>query len=147
MPITLAELQQIIADVWLFSLGMQVEPDTSDEPLGTDTLAARVRISGPWEGTLILRCHPASARRWAEAMLELNSGGLSDEAVNDALGELANMVAGNVKGLLAGDSRLSLPIVSVWYLPEAPRTGRVVAAARVKSGDDILHAFLLSSAA
>ena len=37
---------------------------------------------------------------------------LGDEEVLDALGEVANMVGGNVKGMIDADCKLSLPTVA-----------------------------------
>jgi chemotaxis protein CheX len=44
-------------------------------------------------------------------MLDLQQGAASPDDVRDALGELANMVGGNIKGLLPGPTQLSLPLV------------------------------------
>lgn len=144
MPITSAELTQIILDVWNCTLGMPLHPVAPDKGLGQGALAARVRISGLWEVTLILRCRREAAARWAATMFNRGTSETSPEDVRDALGELANMVAGNVKGILAGESRLSLPVVGEWYLPEAPRSGHVVASVHLAGDEDPVHVFLLA---
>ena len=49
----------------------------------------------------------------AEAMFAADPGSLSADEVSDALGELTNMVAGNVKALLPESCAISLPTVAL----------------------------------
>ncbi len=75
------------------------------------TVAGCVQITGPWEGTVAIHCGADTARRAAGIMFGLSpeETGLSD--VQDAMGELANMVGGNLKGLMPEGCQLSLPTV------------------------------------
>ncbi len=52
------------------------------------------------------------AQAAAEAMFDADPGSLSEQEVSDALGELTNMVGGNIKSLVPAPSKLSLPSVS-----------------------------------
>jgi chemotaxis protein CheX len=72
-------------------------------------LAGWVEISGAWSATVVLRCDEGFAQACAAIMLGEDDCG--DDATRDALGELTNMVAGNLKSLLPAPSRLSLPSV------------------------------------
>ena len=77
-----------------------------------DPVHAWVDIVGPtsWR-TLVVTARP-TADRIARALLQLDDGetvGLDD--VRDALGEVANVVGGNLKGMLDGGSSLTLPVV------------------------------------
>lgn len=122
MTLGTRELQQITGDVFALVLELPVMEET-DAPLGGDTVAARVGIDGAWRGTLVLRVGPALGRRLAAAMFERDVTAITDEDLRDAVGELGNMIAGNVKGLLAGEATLTLPTVGPWHPPEAPRGG------------------------
>ena len=105
----------------------------------------RYAVKSPEPGeSLILRCRREAAARWAASMFNRSANETSQEDVRDALGELANMVAGNVKGILAGESRLSLPVVGEWYQPEGPRSGHIVASVHLSGGEDPVHVFLLA---
>jgi CheY-specific phosphatase CheX len=53
----------------------------------------------------------ALARALADQMFQTNEPLTLDE-VRDALGEFTNMIAGNVKALFPGPSRISLPAVA-----------------------------------
>ena len=77
-----------------------------------DPVHAWVDIVGPtsWR-TLVVTARP-TADRIARALLQLGDDetvGLDD--VRDALGEVANVVGGNLKGMLDGGSSLTLPVV------------------------------------
>ncbi|MES2305348.1 MAG: chemotaxis protein CheX [Gemmatimonadota bacterium] len=142
MSLGLHELQQITLDVWETFLGVRPE-EVAPRPLGAGTLAARVRISGAWDGTVVLRMPSALARRVGEEMFAKPAEVLSDEELRDAVGEIGNMVAGNLKGLLAEEARLSLPTVAEWYLPEEPRNGIVIATIDLSAFEEQFRVLLL----
>jgi chemotaxis protein CheX len=49
----------------------------------------------------------------AAAMFGLSAVELTDAEVTDAVGELTNIIGGNIKSLLPGPSRLSMPVVTI----------------------------------
>lgn len=105
-------LQGIIEFVWSTLLAEELsarEPAPID-----DAVYAAISIGGQWTATLEVRVSQQLARRFAAQLLDLDAAELLEEDVDDALGELANVVGGNVKGLLddGGAATLSLPIVS-----------------------------------
>ena len=71
-----------------------------------------MHISGAWDGSVFVEATKAHAESAAEAMFASEAGTLSREEVGDALGELTNMVGGNVKGLLGVTTKLSLPSIA-----------------------------------
>jgi chemotaxis protein CheX len=84
---------------------------TSSSP-GTRTFTGCVQITGAWEGAVTVHCSEALARQLTAAMFMVDPGDTTPEEVSDALGELANMVGGNVKALLPDPCRISLPAVA-----------------------------------
>jgi chemotaxis protein CheX len=54
-----------------------------------------------------------AARNAAGALLGIDLGDVTGEDVTDALGELANIIGGNVKSLMPDPSALSLPVVLI----------------------------------
>lgn len=74
------------------------------EPVG-----ARIRISGGWDGVVVLRMSRAFAEQLAQRLFLLSEGAVVDADVLDVLGEVVNIVGGNVKALLPGENQLSLP--------------------------------------
>jgi chemotaxis protein CheX len=111
--ITAERIAEIARDIWgsFLSLELVQLPDT-DEPLGGETLTGIVHISGAWDGSVFVEATKAHAESAAEAMFAAEPGTLSREEVGDALGELTNMVGGNVKGLLGVTTKLSLPSIA-----------------------------------
>ena len=100
--------------IWKSVLGLDLELATRDL-IGQDTdqtLSAQVQISGAWEGVVTLQCPCSVAQQAAASIFHIDIDSVSDADVKDAVGELSNMVSGNIKALLPEPSRLALPIVS-----------------------------------
>jgi hypothetical protein len=80
--------------------------------LPDDVVSSWVDMTGPWTGTVILTTGRETAADLTRALLaETAPEPLEDEDIADALGEMANVVGGNVKASLSGPSVLSLPHV------------------------------------
>lgn len=74
-------------------------------------LTGRVEIAGSFDGAVELTCSLPAARGIAAAMFATAKEDLDELAVADAIGELANIVGGGLKSLLAPPTSLSLPQV------------------------------------
>ena len=80
--------------------------------LPDDALSSWVEIVGPWTGAVVLTCGRSTAEELSRALLKEHAPPvLEPEDIEDALGELANVVGGNVKAVLPGPSVLGLPEV------------------------------------
>lgn len=78
---------------------------------GAHTMVGCVQITGTWCGAVLVQCSPEFAAKAARIIFASEgTGGEDDE--RDALGELTNMIAGNLKALLPSPSFLALPTVS-----------------------------------
>jgi chemotaxis protein CheX len=76
-----------------------------------DALAAAVSVTGAWRGHVVVACSDAASHHVAAALLGVPAGEVTPADVTDALGELANVIGGNVKALLPESCALSLPYV------------------------------------
>lgn len=76
-------------------------------------VTASVSVTGAWRGHVLISCSDAAARHVAAALLGIDFDDVAEEDIADALGELANIIGGNVKSLLPEPSALSLPHVHV----------------------------------
>jgi chemotaxis protein CheX len=76
-------------------------------------VSASVSVTGAWRGHVVVRCSAAAARNAAAALLGVELEDVTPDDVTDALGELANIIGGNVKSLLAEPCALSLPHVLI----------------------------------
>jgi chemotaxis protein CheX len=78
--------------------------------LPADAVSAWVDVVGPWTGAVVLTCARSTAEQLSRELLKEHAPSvLDDEDIEDGLGELANVVGGNVKAVLPGPSVLGLP--------------------------------------
>jgi len=78
-----------------------------------ETLTAMVGLAGSHTGILAIHCPKTLALRITSNMLGMEVADIDDD-VNDAMGEIANMVGGDVKHIFSpkgGDINLSIPTV------------------------------------
>lgn len=106
-----SSLREVTDFVWGTLLRTDIAPTRPDAHAPRGGYVGRVRITGSWEGALTLACTGPLARRAAGALFDMPPGEVTDGDVADALGEITNVMSGNVKALLPAPSRLSLPDV------------------------------------
>ncbi len=105
-------IRELTRTVWTTVLGLEAEDAPSaGEPLEHE-ITSSVDISGGWAGTVSISFSDALGRRLTTAMLQCTEEEATPAVVSDAIGELANVIGGNVKAMLPGPSKLSLPRVS-----------------------------------
>jgi chemotaxis protein CheX len=83
--------------------------------LDGDIVCSSISIGGPWSATVLLFCRRELADRCTSTVLGLEPSELADEDVHDIMGELANIIGGNLKGIVSDPDHtwtLSLPVVS-----------------------------------
>lgn len=108
------DIIQIVQTIWTSILNLSIEAlplDTEFEAVSGRSFTACVQMTGDFEGATLLYCSSRLALELTSIMFEEKPEDLSIEDLQDALGELTNMIAGNIKPLLPGHSRLSLPSV------------------------------------
>lgn len=107
-----ATIEAIAGEAWIALVGEDEVLVPLPEPLPVDVLSAWVDVVGPWTGTVVLTTGVDTAARLTRALLaEAAPEVLEQEDVDDAFGEIANVVGGNVKAALPGTHALSLPQV------------------------------------
>jgi chemotaxis protein CheX len=106
----LAEMVELIWASYLDPEGLRPLVPTGDETQPCEVHAS-VSISGAWTGHLVYASSALGARRAAAAFLAVSPAEVSPADVSDVLGELANIVGGNVKAMLPPGCLLSLPRV------------------------------------
>ena len=74
-------------------------------------VSASVSVTGAWRGHVVLSCSATASKNAAAALLGVEFDEVTTEDIADALGELANIIGGNVKSLLPEPCALSLPHV------------------------------------
>lgn len=112
---SLGDLQAVVAQIWSAYLdvdgngGLTVVPDTS----ARIPVTASVPMRGAFTGHVAVATTATSARRVASLMLELEPTSVHEDDVIDAVGELANIIAGNVKALLPQPTTSGIPSVTL----------------------------------
>lgn len=92
-----------------------VDREPLTEPVITfhDTITSMVGLAGSYSGILAIHCPKNLALKITSSMLGMEVTDIDDD-VNDAMGEIANMVGGDVKHIFSpkgSDINLSIPTV------------------------------------
>jgi chemotaxis protein CheX len=107
------DLAEVVEQVWVSYLdpeGLNPLIPTRDETQPSEVHSS-VSITGSWNGHIVYASSIVAARTAAAAFLAVEPDEVSQEDVSDVLGELANIVGGNVKAMLPPGAMLSLPQV------------------------------------
>jgi len=112
------ETARIVEDVFRTMLGLDVSlSDVSGSPtaasLAAGSLTSTVQFVGEWKGAVLLQCSSEQAIAFTTCLMPSLKPSQVDEDVRDSLGELANMVGGNLKSVLPPGVVLSMPSVVV----------------------------------
>lgn len=109
--------QQLIPrtqEVWSSMLGLDLQSAT-DAPLpmtaGQPRWSGCIALSGDIRGAVTVSCLEPMARQAAASMFGMDLDEASATEIQDAIGELANMVGGQTKTILGGTCTLGLPVV------------------------------------
>lgn len=111
---------EIVADLvslaWQTFVGSELVPVEAAGPADPDrVVCSSISIGGPWSATVLFHCSRHLAVVGAAAVLGMEPDELEEADMLDIIGELANIIGGNVKGFVSdADSEwsLSLPVVS-----------------------------------
>ncbi|HET7690405.1 MAG TPA: chemotaxis protein CheX [Nocardioidaceae bacterium] len=105
------DVLSIAGEVWTSFIG----PDEPLVPAGEEAFpvawSGAVSVTGDWSGMVVVEMPEHCAVAATSRMLMIDEPSQAD--VSDAVGELVNMVGGNVKCLLFGENSLSLPVVAL----------------------------------
>ncbi len=119
MDITEDILHQLGLDVCDSMIGIPVQPDAPSAEAGR-WFSASVTIQGLHRETLEVIADEQLAAVIARAIFPVPTNEMPSQSdMFDALGEIANQIGGNLKGIAGGEADLSLPSVRVLAAPEA----------------------------
>jgi len=102
---------QTVEAVFLAMMDLEVSPGKTPLAPSRDQLTSAVQLSGLWNGALLFECDRRQACQFTGRFLSMDPPGVVTEDVRDVLGELANMIGGNIKSAVAAGLSLSLPWV------------------------------------
>ena len=110
---------EVVADLvsmaWQTFVGSELEIVEAVPAAEQPIMCSSISIGGPWSATVVLYFSRAIAFSGTATVLGMEPDELDEADVRDIIGELANIVGGNVKGFVSdadSDWSLSLPVVS-----------------------------------
>ena len=96
----------------MLGLDLQVSNDPMPLPAaGVSRWSGCIALSGEWRGAVTVSCLEPMAKLAAGSMFGMEPADASAAEIQDAIGELANMVGGQTKMILGGTCSLGLPVV------------------------------------
>jgi chemotaxis protein CheX len=104
-------LAQIVGSVFETMLSLEVTECGTPWFSGADRMTSALHLAGDWNGAVLFECDRRQACRFAGRFLSMDPPDAVDDVVRDVLGELANMIGGNLKCVLTPGIRLSMPSV------------------------------------
>jgi chemotaxis protein CheX len=105
-------LNQIVETVFSTMMDLEVVPGDSPHVAAPERMTSFVQMTGEdCNATVLVECSQRQACEFAGRILATDPPGDVDSDVCDMLGELANMIGGNLKSGLAAGVRLSMPTV------------------------------------
>jgi chemotaxis protein CheX len=105
------DVDQIVETVFSTMVGVDLEKTGIASTAPAGLMTAAVYLAGGWEGAILVQCFPRQACEFAGGFLGLPPPRAVTDDVRDVLGELANMIAGNLKCILRPGIKLSVPSV------------------------------------
>lgn len=130
-----AQLSQKIARIGTTVMNefLKIPVQNEQHPGSALPRGAAITISGGWKGSVTVSSSDDLSRRIAASMFRKDDDSVDIRDINDALTELTNIIAGNIKAILPGPSQLSLP-VSLESVPEANQGALLVELKDDKAG-------------
>lgn len=107
------ELTPRSIDVWQSMLGLSLQPDVDPAVAisGHRRWSGCIALSGEWRGAVTVSCIDPLARVMTGAMFGIEPADATDAEIQDAIGEMANMLGGQTKLVLGDRCVLGLPVV------------------------------------
>ena len=102
---------QVVGMVFQTMLGLEIGPYAGPRSGHPNMVTAAVYFAGEWYGAILLECTRKQACDFARLLMSIEPPETVNDDVRDALGELANMLAGNLKSVLPPGVVLSMPSV------------------------------------
>lgn len=109
MQIEDVDVRHLVENVFAATLGMKVAAAAPARDAAPLPHAARITITGAWNGSVLLAASERLLRATVGAMCGVTADAATAADLEDALLELANQVGGCVKALFPEQCQLGLP--------------------------------------
>ncbi len=102
---------QIVQNVFETMLRYQIQESSDDYRPQTNVVTSAIFFAGAWKGAVVLECSEDQARFFTECLMDIPQPVYMDDDTRDAMGEVINMIGGNMKSVLPPGVSLSMPSV------------------------------------
>lgn len=109
LQVAIDDLRAVVDAVLTATFGLTAVEGPA--PVDVPMISSLVGIAGSWNGAVLVGCTLPLARRLASSMFGVPDAELTQDHLEDTMGEMANMVGGNVKAIIPPSNSLSLPTV------------------------------------
>jgi len=92
-------------------LDLEIAPTSVDQWGCVGPIIGIIHLSGGWDGFVLTGFEPSLAEAVAAHIMAAPDNPLSEDEVRDAVGEIANILAGNLKFLIPTWTQMSIPAV------------------------------------
>jgi chemotaxis protein CheX len=92
-------------------LGLEVQPGDADLLPEGEMITGAVYYAGAWKGAVLLQCNRRQACEFTARLMGIPQPREFDDDVRDAVGEITNIIGGNLKPILPRGIALSMPSV------------------------------------
>lgn len=106
-----APVAAVVHDVFETMLNYQVGQSREDYEERTEIITAAIFFAGTRQGAVILECTHPQALFFAGRLMNIPAPDAIDDDTRDCLGEIINMIGGNLKSVLLPGVGLSMPSV------------------------------------
>ncbi len=105
------DLEHVVETVFATMLGLELQPAAGPPARAEKMITAAVHYAGAWRGAILLECSREQLERFAARLTGLALEEIDEEDARDAIGEVVNMIGGNMKSILTPGVALSVPTV------------------------------------
>jgi len=102
---------QIVHDVFETMLRYEIHESSDDYNARTNVVTSAIFLAGAWKGAVIVECSEDQARLFTGRLMGIPKPAHMDDDTRDAMGEVVNMIGGNLKSVLPPGVSLSIPSV------------------------------------
>ena len=103
--------QQAVRQLFQSMLDLDVAPTSLDRWGCVGPIIGVIHLSGGWDGFVLTGFEPSLADVVASQMMAQPGVPVSEDELRDAVGEVANILAGNLKCLIPAWTEMSIPAV------------------------------------
>jgi chemotaxis protein CheX len=105
------DMVQVASDVFQTMVNLAVEPCVAEWQAEPARLTGVVQFAGQWRGAVLIELSPQQAYALTHRLMSIPEPCSITEDVMDVVGELTNMIGGNMKCVMPRGVGLSIPML------------------------------------